>query len=172
MITDSATTSRRRAMQPRCRKCFAAVIGALLLAVLTNTAVADRGDGLPAHGSGGIAVRAGGDGWFISYRHGGSRHFDRGYAAGKGGGWRTGYHDGLYGRRCRPTAHGSLRGRSHDFRRGYHRGYADGYERGYRDGRSKRSAYRRWKRSVRGWVQRPPHGWVERPPRGWPRRRL
>jgi hypothetical protein len=146
----------------------ATVIGVLLLAVLTNTAVADRGDGWPAHGSGsfgGIAVSVGGDGWFISYRHGERHHYDRGYAAGKSGGWRAGYEDGFRGRRHRPTPHGFLRGRSHDFRRGYFRGYAVGYERGFREGRSKRFAHRRWQRPVRGWVTRPPRGWPRHPPR-------
>jgi len=172
MTTDSATISRRRAMRPQCRQCFAAVIGVLLLAVLTNTAAADRGDGWPAHGSGrigGVAVRVGGHGWSISYRHGGSHRYDRGYAAGKGGGWRAGYDDGLYGRRHRPTPNVSLRGRSHDFRRGYFRGYGVGYERGFREGRSKRSTYKRGARSAHGWVRRPPHGWPRRPPRRrWP----
>jgi hypothetical protein len=172
MRADSDTTSQRRPTRSRCRKYFAPVIGVLLLAVLTNTAVADRGDGGRAHGSGrrgGISVSVDGDGWFISYRHRGQDRFDRGYAAGRAGGGRAGSEDGLRRRRHRPKLHGSLKGRSRDFRRGYHRGFAAGCERGFREGRAPRSAYKRWKRSAHGWVKRPPRGRGRRPlHRRWP----
>ncbi|MHC4143073.1 MAG: hypothetical protein ACYSUF_14835 [Planctomycetota bacterium] len=51
MSTDTRTTSQCRMVRPEVRKCFTAVIGVLLLAVLTNTATAHDGHRWPEHGS-------------------------------------------------------------------------------------------------------------------------
>jgi hypothetical protein len=144
--------SRRRAARPGCQRRLTAVIGVLLLAVLTNTAAASRGGRWPACGWGktcGVAHISRGHRWSVSYRQRGQYQYDRGYAAGQSHGWRAGYDDGRYRRKYDRTPNVYLKGRSHNFKRGYGRGYADGYERGFRQGR--------WKRPTYGWWRRPIH---------------
>ena len=153
MRTDSRTASRWGVVRPAARWCFTAVIGALLLAVGTNTAAAHDGDRWPGQGSPrfGDAHRGGlGPGRLVSHRKRALREYDRGYEAGRSSGRRAGYDDALHGRRCNRVAHGGRKGRSHNFRRGYIRGYADAYDRGYRQGRWKRATYRRSHRAGHG----------------------
>jgi hypothetical protein len=142
-------------VRPAVQRCFTAVIGVLLLTVLTNTAAAHEGGRWPEHGSGRIGgVERGGPGhWRLaSHRRRALHEYDRGYAAGRSSGWRAGYDDAFHGRRCNPVRYGGAKGWSHNFRRGYARGYADAYDRGYRQGRWKRTTYRRWHRAgPRAW---------------------
>ncbi|MHC4081388.1 MAG: hypothetical protein ACYSU2_08745 [Planctomycetota bacterium] len=153
MRTDSRTTSRCRAVRPAVRRCFTAVVGALLLAVVANTATAHGGDRWPEHGSGRAdCVERGGPGhrWFAVDPKRAQYGYAHGYAAGKNSGWRAGYDDALHGRRCNPVAYGSGKGRSHNCKRGYIGGYADAYDRGYQHGRRKRATDRRWHRAGSG----------------------
>jgi len=154
MSTVSPTTSRCHSVRPAVRRCFTAVIGVLLLAVLTNTAAAHDGNRWPVHGSprfGGADRRGPGHGRFVSHRQRALHEYNRGYEAGRSNGWRAGYDDALHGRRCNPVAYGGGRGRSHDFKRGYIRGYADAYDRGYQHGRRMRAPYRRRHGAGAGW---------------------
>ena len=91
MSTDSRTTSRCRAVRPAVRSCFTAVIGVLLLAVLTNTAAAHEGDRWPEHGSGriGSADRGG---------KGRPHNFKRGYIRGYADAYDHGYRQGRWKR--------------------------------------------------------------------------
>jgi hypothetical protein len=160
MSTVSRTTSRCCAARPAVRSCFTAVIGVLLLAVLTNTAAAHEGDRWPEHGSARIAGtdRGGpGHGRLVSHRQRAVHEYNRGYEAGRSSGWRAGYNDASYGRRCNPVAYGGAKGRSHNFRRGYFRGYTDAYDRGYRQGRRMRAPYHRGHRARPGWSNRSVH---------------
>jgi hypothetical protein len=137
-------------VRPEVRKCFTAVIGVLLLAVLTNTATAHDGHRWPEHGSprfGGADRGGPGHGRFVSHRTHVRHEYDRGYEAGRSNGWRAGHDDAFRGRRCNLVADGGGKGWSHDFRRGYIRGYADAYDRGYQQGKWKRATYRRWHRA-------------------------
>jgi hypothetical protein len=139
-------------VRPAVRRCFTAVIGVLLLAVLTNTATAHDGHRWPEHGSAGFGgADRGGPGRFVSARHRAQHEYHRGYEAGRSSGWRAGYDDALHGRRCKPIAHGGGKRRSHNFERGYIRGYADAYDRGYQQGRRMRAPHRRWHRAGAGW---------------------
>jgi hypothetical protein len=157
MSTGSRTTSPCRVVRTAVRTSCTAVIGVLLLAVLTNTAAAHDGDRWPEHGPGRIvgADRGGpGHGRFLSHRQHALHEYDRGYEAGRSSGWRAGSDDAFHGRRCNPVAYGAGRGRSHNFRRGYIRGYADAYDRGYRHGSRLRVPSRPWPRGEIGWRNR------------------
>jgi len=141
-------------VRPAVRRCFTAVIGVLLLAVLTNTATAHDGHRWPEHGSarsGGADHGRPGHRRFVSHRQHTLHEYERGYQAGRSSGWRAGYDDALHGRRCNPIAHGGGKRRSHNFDRGYIRGYADAYDRGYQQGRWKRATDRRRHHAEAGW---------------------